>query len=331
MNLHGLCPGPLRTIIIKRSQGLEGRSMDTPEDGETLKTAKEILEDLDRQINRAVQERKRLETMISSLNGRSGRTVNLQSSPDITYPASIIPDKTSSGNPKLDILLNGGIDIPSNIVLKGPPFSGKEILVRNFMARSIAENRPVIAVSIDRDIGKIKTAVMKILGSAHDPEESGLLKFIDAYSRTVQLQSPSKHAIVSDGVANYSLFIKTLDSAAADMLETRGSYSLVFFSLTGMISQIDPKFFIKTLQHITQKRRSENVVSIYLMDQGVFDESIYESANYVMDGEIEFRVDFSKNYLRVRGMGNVKSRDWIEMMFHGDSFDLGSFDLKRVH
>jgi hypothetical protein len=110
-----------------------------------------------------------------------------------------------------------------------------------------------------------------------------------------------------------------------------GSYSFVFFSLTGMISQIDPKFFIKTLQHITQKRRSENVISIYMMDQGVFDENVYESANYVMDGEIEFRVDFSKNYLRVRGMGSVKSRDWIEIMFHGNSFDLGSFDLKRVH
>ena len=115
------------------------------------------------------------------------------------------------------------------------------------MARSIAENKPVIAVSLDRDIGKIKSDVMKILGNIKDPEESGLLKFIDAYSRTVQLQSPSKHAIVSDGIANYSLFIKTLDSAAAGILETMGSYSFVFFSLTGMISQIDPKFFLSLI------------------------------------------------------------------------------------
>ena len=305
--------------------------MDKPEDGETLKAAREVIADLDRQINRAVLERKRLESLMAAMNIGSEVNAPIPQHQDISLPATGIPGKISSGISKLDDLLNGGIDIPSNIVLKGPPFSGKEVLARNFIARSLSENIPVIAVSLDRDVGKIKSDVMKILGGIEDPEENGLLKFIDAYSKTVQLQSPSKHAVVSDGVANYSLFIKTLDAAAADMIESHGTYRFIFFTLTGMISQIDPKFFIKTLQHITQKRRSEHVVSIYLMDQGIFDESVYESANYVMDGEIEFRVDFSKNYLRVRGMGNVKSRDWIEIMFHGNSFDLGSFDLKRVH
>lgn len=305
--------------------------MDKPEDGETLKAAREVIADLDRQINRAVLERKRLESLMAAMNIGSEVNAPIPQHQDISLPATGIPGKISSGISKLDDLLNGGIDIPSNIVLKGPPFSGKEVLARNFIARSLSENIPVIAVSLDRDVGKIKSDVMKILGGTVDPEENGLLKFIDAYSKTVQLQSPSKHAVVSDGVANYSLFIKTLDAAAADMIESHGNYRFIFFTLTGMISQIDPKFFIKTLQHITQKRRSEHVVSIYLMDQGIFDESVYESANYVMDGEIEFRVDFSKNYLRVRGMGNVKSRDWIEIMFHGNSFDLGSFDLKRVH
>jgi KaiC/GvpD/RAD55 family RecA-like ATPase len=305
--------------------------MDIPEEGENLNAVREIIADLDREINRAVQERKRLESLMAAMNRDSEVKIPIPPHPDISLSTAGIPEKISSGISKLDDLLNGGIDIPSNIVLKGPPFSGKEVLARNFIARSISENIPVIAVSLDRDVGKIKSDVMKILGESKDPEETGLLKFVDAYSKTVQLQSPSKHAIVSDGVSNYSLFIKTLDTAAADILESHGNYRFIFFTLTGMISQIEPKFFIKTLQHITQKRRSENVVSVYLMDQGVFDESVYESANYVMDGEIEFRVDFSKNYLRVRGMGSVKSRDWIEILFHGNSFDLGSFDLKRVH
>ncbi len=305
--------------------------MDTPDNGDDLKAAREIIADLDRQINRAVQERKRLETLITALNMEGKVSDPLPPSHDLSLSGTEIPGKISSGISKLDDLLNGGIDVPSNIVLKGPPFSGKEVLARNFIAGSLRENIPVLAVSLDRDVGKIKSDVMKILGETTDPEETGLLKFIDAYSKTVQIQSPSKHAIVSDGVSNYSLFIKTLDAASADMIERHGSYRFIFFTLTGMISQIDPKVFIKTLQHITQKRRSENAVSVYLMDHGVFDENVYESANYVMDGEIEFRVDFSKNYLRVRGMGNVKSRDWIEIMFHGNSFDLGSFDLKRVH
>jgi len=305
--------------------------MDTPDDREDLKAAREIIADLDRQINRAVQERKRLESLINALNNDGKVENQLPPFPEISMSSTGIPDRISTGVSKLDDLLNGGIDVPSNVVLKGPPFSGKEVLARNFIARSISENIPVLVVSLDRDIGKIKSDVMKILGGSKDPEETELLKFIDAYSKTVQIQSPSKHAIVSDGVSNYSLFIKTLDAASADMIERHGTFRFIFFTLTGMISQIDPKVFIKTLQHITQKRRSENVASIYLMDQGVFDESVYESANYVMDGEIEFRVDFSKNYLRVRGMGNVKSRDWIEIMFHGNSFDLGSFDLKRVH
>ena len=235
----------------------------------------------------------------------------------------------ATGISKLDDLLRGGYPVPSNIVLNGPPFSSKEIFASKFIAESIAENYPIIVLTLDRE----PLSIMSALG---DPamvdqwQKSGILTVIDAYSRFVQVEPMAASAVVIDGSSNISNFMKSIDSVCSRIIAQAGKYRMVVYSLTGLMTQTDEKTFIRSLQHISQRRKAEGSVSLYLLEDGIFERKIYENVNYFMDISLEFRTEATTEYLRVRGLPSARTREWVEVIRNEGSVDLGSFDLKRV-
>lgn len=302
-----------------------------------LKELEEKSNELDSRIDQMLKKKEQISDYITKLKGNisddTKKTKELLERVRSTEQ-SLVPErkivKISTGISKLDELLSGGIRTGTNLVLHGPPFSGKTILAYNFIAKSIKDDVPVIVVTTDRDINQIKYQVEKITDKAKYAEEEGILKFVDAYSRGIQMDSPSKYAHVVDNVANVSSLMKTVDSISSNILNSYPYYRLLFTSLTTYIPQMEEKMFIRFVQQFSQKRRAENSVSIYLLEQGLFEKSIYEAVSYVMDGTMEFRVDYSRNFLKVNGLEDVKSRDWIEMYLSDNYFDLGSFTLERI-
>jgi KaiC/GvpD/RAD55 family RecA-like ATPase len=238
--------------------------------------------------------------------------------------------KISMGNEKIDELLTGGVRVGSGIVLIGPPFSGKYILAWNFIAQSLKESVPVVIITTDRDINEIKYQVGKIYPAVDEAENDGLLKFVDIYSRSIQAQSPSKHATVIDSITNISSLLKNTDLIGTEIRKKYPYYRLLFTSLTSYATELDEKLLLKFVQQFSQKRKSENCVSIYLMEAAVFDKKLIEAVAYLVDGMIEFKNEASKSFLKVTGLGNVRSRDWIEIYTTDTSFDLGSFTLEKI-
>ena len=235
----------------------------------------------------------------------------------------------ATGISKVDDLLRGGYPVPSNIVLNGPPFSSKEIFASQFITKSIAENYPIIVLTLDREPSSIMSAI-------GDPamvdqwQKSGILTVIDAYSRFVQVEPMAASAVVIDGSSNISNFMKSIDSVCSRIISQAGKYRMVVYSLTGLMTQTDEKTFIRSLQHLSQRRKVEGSVSLYLLEDGIFERKIYENVNYFMDISLEFRIEATTEYLRVRGLPSARTREWVEIIRNGGSVDLGSFDLKRV-
>lgn len=237
----------------------------------------------------------------------------------------------SSGFTRLDDLLHGGYPRASNILLSGPPYSSKFNVTHRFIVSSLQESHPVIVVSLDQPISDIKADLAAMGISPDEFEESGHLKFVDAYSKSIQMESNDKNAVVLDNVAVISNFLKAMDQICSTVLTKMGKYRMVFFSLTAWITQSsEDKMFTKALQHFSQRRKMEGSTTLYLIEDGIFQRSLYESMNYFMDGSIEFRSESSVEYLRVRGLKDVQSRDWIEVVRSNNSLTLGSFELKRI-
>ncbi|MHB8361587.1 MAG: RAD55 family ATPase [Thermoplasmataceae archaeon] len=315
--------------------------MDTDEILKKTQEFEEMRTILARDIQKAQEKQKELDIILEKMKSLIAEKEELQKPKIIeeitlanNIPAKNIEDRLASGIKKVDELLLGGIPVSSNLVLFGPPFSGKEILAYNFAAQSITEGVPIVIITADKDIRQIKKEIARILGEdvslIDRMEEQKILRFIDLYSKSIQMASPSKYAIVIDNLGNISSLMKSLDIIASELQPAYGYYRMLFVSLTAYIPQIEEKLLMRFIQQFVQKRKAENGTAMYLLEDGLFDQKTYETISYMMDGAIEFKIVNSKQYIRIIGLGNVRSREWIEVYPRSTSFDLGSFSLERV-
>ena len=262
---------------------------------------------------------------------RIGSSTRMRSSPIVTsQPPTARPEKLLVGIEKLDDLLGGGLRTSSNVLLVGPPYSGKDILAWNFIARSLQDKIPVMIITTDKSINDIKLEISRIYPDVENAEAAGLLRFIDVYSRSIQTQTQSQYAVTIDNLINVSSLMKATDSISSQFLATKPYYRLVFTSLTSYLNELDEKIYIKFIQQFAQKRKSEYCTSLYLLEAGLFDKKVVDAITYLMDGSITFKSEGSKIYLRVEGLGTVRSRDWVEVFLHETTFELGAFTLEKI-
>lgn len=318
----------------------EGEQHVTDEDSfekisSTMNDLKEKSREVEALIEKLEQKKKEIMSLVEAVrtstgqeNGSNGSRIDrkkLLEAVNRNLEGSMI----STGNQKLDSLLFGGITPPSNIVLRGPPFSGKFVIANNFIAQSIRDGIPVVVFTADKDIVQIKESLSRIVDNVEEAEASGLIRFIDAYSRSIQEQARSKYAVQADST-NLSSLIKTVDAVTAEVRGKNEKYRFVLTSLTSFITQHEERTFLRLLQQFSQKRKSEGSVAFYILEDGLFDERMYEAVSYMMDGAIHLRKTFSDNYIRVEGIGKTRSREWIELYASDSGYDLGSFTLERV-
>lgn len=310
---------------------------DLNEISELLEKLKKESEQVDELIDKLNRMRSEVKRVVESFQESSGRIVDSSaidglspSQKDLLEKVSNdLEEKISTGNRKLDALLYGGLEKSSNIVLRGPPFSGKSIISHNFVSQSLRDGIPCVILTADKDVAQMKKSLSAPLSEVDKAEDSGHLRFIDAYSKSIQTNAGSSRALQADPY-NLSSLIKAVDSVTSEVRREYGSYRFLLTSLTTFITQQEEKIFLRFLQQISQKRKSEGATSFYILEDGLFDERMYEAVSYLMDGAIHLRKTFTTNYLRVEGMGKARSREWIEMYPKDNTFDLGSFTLERV-
>lgn len=302
-----------------------------------LEKLKKESQQVDEMIDKLNGMRDEVKRVVESFRESSGRDVDTTiidglspSQRDLLEKVSSdLGQKISTGNEKLDALLYGGVEKSTNIVLRGPPFSGKSIISHNFVSQSLRDSIPCVILTADKDVGQIEKSLSSPISQVEKAEDSGKLRFIDAYSRSIQTSTGPSKALQVDPY-NLSSLIKAVDSITAEVSKQYGSYRFLLTSLTSFMTQQEEKIFLRFLQQISQKRKSEGATSLYVLEDGLFDERMYEAVSYLMDGAIHLRKTFTTNYLRVEGMGKARSREWIEMYPKGNTFDLGSFTLERV-
>lgn len=321
--------------------------MESSELGSKISELQQIKDALDKQIRIAEEKQREIETLLESMvkvesvksqGNRLSIVKDALETVKSTQPVTVMRSRTdlkiSSGIPKIDQLLLGGMSNPSNIVLFGAPFTSKDMLSNNFVANSLKENIPVVIVSADRDLGQIKYDIATTMGVEPEIvdgfEDDGLLRFVDIYSRSIQAQSSSKKAIVIDAISNLSLLLKSIETLEVDILKTYPYYRMLFISLTAFIPQFEDRVTMKFIQQFTQKRKANRCTAVYLLEDGLFDQKVFETISYIMDGTIEFKLVNSRQYLRVIGLPNVRTREWVEVYNKNNTFDLGSFSLERV-
>ena len=239
-------------------------------------------------------------------------------------------EKVKSGTRRLDDLLFGGIPIGSNILVYGPAYTGKEVLVYSFIAEGLKKGVPAIIILTDKALEQVREDMKYVLPTYDQYEILGLVKYIDAYSPSIGDVQEDPNVLYVDSQTDVATIMKYTDQVAREFKQKARYYRLAFFSLSTLLTFLDQKELLRFLQPFATKRKRDKAVCMYLVEKGLHTESEVQMLNVAMDGTIEFKIEHLKTYLRVLGITEAQSRDWIEVYVSKSGVNLGSFSLGHI-
>lgn len=239
--------------------------------------------------------------------------------------------KVKTGNRRLDDLLLGGFPLGCNVLIHGPPFVGKEVMVGQFMAEGVRKGVPIIWVLTDKTPDDIRNEMRFILSGYEEYEKLGLVKYVDLYSMTMGLKTDDPYTIYLEDPADHAKISQTVDEIAREIKENGHEYyRLVFRTLSTIIAYSDPVATFRFLGPFCGKRKRDNAVCLYILEKGMHGEQEIQMISSVMDGMIDFKVDQLKTYFAVQGVTDVQSRSYIRYTATKSGLSIGSFSLDHI-
>ncbi len=242
----------------------------------------------------------------------------------------VAQEKVKTGTSRLDDLLLGGIPYGSNVSIYGPPFVGKEVIVHTFLAEGLKKGLPVLWVLTDKMPGEIREEMKFVLPSYEEYEKMGLVKYVDAYSKSMGGDTTDSNAVCIDDLTDFAAIARNVDAIAAEFRKKHPSYRLAFRSVSTLIAYLDPTTTFKFLQPFSGRRKRDKAVSMYIIEKGMHEEREIEMLGSVMDGSIEFKVEQLRSYLSIKGISDVQSRAWIRYTHSKSGVSIGSFSLDHI-
>ncbi len=221
----------------------------------------------------------------------------------------------TTGIKELDDVI-GGIKKGSNIMLIGPPMSGKETILSYIAYHGAAKNENAIITVTTRE------------SAAHILE----------WFKENKLAMPMSRIGIVDCVT------KTLGGAAVDSENIKIASSPV--DLTGIgvkISQFFEEFFMKKntrkiqlhinslstilmysniqtvfrfLHVFTGRIKAAGALGIYVLESGMHDEQSIATLKQLLDGMIEIKSENDRNLIRIAGLSS-KPTPWFEYEIYG--------------
>jgi len=238
--------------------------------------------------------------------------------------------KVKTGSPRLDDLLLGGFPLGSNVSIYGPAYVGKEVVVNCFIAEGLKKGIPAIQVLTDKTPKNVREEMSFVLPSYEHYEKSGLVKYVDAFSHSMNIQTEEPNTIYVTDATDHENILKSVDDIAKEFKEKHDYYRLGFKSLSTLVAYLDPSTTFRFLQPFAGRRKRDNAVSMYLMKKGMHEEQEVQMLGSIFDGMIEFKVEELKSWLSVKGITEVQSRAWIRYTYSKQNISIGSFQLDRV-
>lgn len=245
---------------------------------------------------------------------------------------SRLPDRAPTGLPRIDDLLSGGIPPHGHVLLVGPPFIGKEILLYSFIAEGLKRGEPVILVAASRSPEEVAQQVGLVNPQFKEFEQKGRVLWVDASnpSGAASAKSPSNQWSAK-GPEDHAGILSALVQASKK-LEGSGAKGMRvgFLGLGNCLVHAEPKQAYSFLQNLVGIMKPRPMLALYTVDGGTLSDAQLESVQSRMDGAIEFKQDRSKTFLSVHGLGEVQTRDWVEYRATNRTILIGSFSLERI-
>ncbi|MGQ9587826.1 MAG: DUF7504 family protein, partial [Thermoplasmata archaeon] len=239
-------------------------------------------------------------------------------------------EKAKTGTARLDDLLLGGVPFGANVLIYGPPFTGKEVLLNSFMAEGLKKGIPALWIITEKSPKEIREEMSFVLSGYEEYEKRGLVRYVDAYSRSMGDESQDPYTEYVESPTDYESIQKAVESAAKAFKEKHEYYRVGFRSISTLIAYLDPGTAFRFLSPVVGRRKRDKAVALYTIEKGVHGEQEIQMIGSLMDGMIEFKVENLNTFLAVRGICEVQSRAFIRYSATKSGVTIGSFSLDHI-
>ncbi len=238
--------------------------------------------------------------------------------------------KVKTGNTRLDDLLLGGIPFGSNIMVHGPPFVGKEVMVNSFVAEGLKKGIPALWVITDKTPKDIREEMKFVLSGYDEYERRGLVRYIDAFSRSMGDESKDEYTVYIDEPTDHEKISEAVETITKTFRENYEYYRMAFRSISTLIAYSDPNTAFRFLSPLCGKRKRDKAVSMFTVEKGMHGEQEIQMLGSIMDGMIDFKVDQLKTFFSIQGISEVQSRAYIRYTSSKHALQIGSFALDHI-
>ncbi len=307
--------------------------------GTTEKERKRRLQELEKEIDQKEQELKAKEEYIDQkereLRAREEELIDEEiEEREEEILQEIEQEKAKTGTPRLDDLMLGGIPLGSNVSIYGPPHVGKEVMVNTFMAEGIEKGVPAIWVTTDKTIEDIREEMKYVLPTYGEYEKRGIIYYVDAYSSSMgeidEEEREKDYVAYIEEQSDVKAITQQVDEFADEIKKDNKYYRMAFESVSTLIAYLDTATTFRTLQPFSGRRKKDKAVSMYTLEKGMHTEQDISMLGHMMDGEMEFQVQDLETKLRVQGLGDVQTRDWVKYNSSKTGITMGSFSLDTI-
>ncbi|MFW5946698.1 MAG: DUF7504 family protein [Candidatus Natronoplasma sp.] len=324
-------------ILRKERKELEAQKKEM--ENKTEKERKRELEELKQKIEKKEQELKAKQKYIDQkekeLRAKEEDLIDEElEEREEEILREIEQEKCKTGTGRLDDLLLGGIPLGSNVSIYGPPHVGKEVMVNSFIGEGLEKGVPAIWVITDKTIEDVREEMKFVVPTYEEYEMRSLVYYVDAYSVSMgkvrEEEKEKDHVKYIEDQSDLKAITEAVNRFAEEIKEDHRYYRMAFESVSTIIAYLDPQTTFRILQPFTGKRTRDNAVSLYTLEKGMHGDQEISMLGHIMNGEVKFKIDQLKNYLKVEGLGDVQTRDWIEYNHSKSGISMGSFSLDTI-
>jgi KaiC/GvpD/RAD55 family RecA-like ATPase len=237
--------------------------------------------------------------------------------------------KIRTGVARMDDMLYGGLPPNSNTFIYGPPFLGKQTLLNLFIADGLKRGIPAIYVLTDKTPQEVKDNIKAIIPKIDQFEKKKMIHWVDAYSRSMELPEDNPNTQYVDKVT-------ALDAITMAVVNIQKGFKtkyhkLCFHSLSTLLAYTDAMATFRFLQTLTARSKRAHCVAMYCMDAGMQSDSDVATLKHLMNGMVEFKEEDLKTFLRVEGIGDVRTKAYVQYSHTTKSINImGSFAVDHI-
>ncbi len=241
-----------------------------------------------------------------------------------------LPDRASIGSPRMDDLLLGGLPSRSHVLLEGPPFSGKEVLLYQFLAEGLRRGEPVVMLAGGRPAAEVAQAMAAVLPEFSERQAKGQVHWVDVVEAPPDGKARTPAGTAAPAADPTKLLSSLVAAARRAEADHPNGFRVGALGFAHLFAGLEPAKGAVFFQNFVGILKPRAALAVYAIDPSLLPEALTGALRSRVDGVIEFRDERGKPQLAVRGLGDVETRDWVEYRSAPQGLSLGSFSLERI-